>query len=766
MQIPLNGRAVPLVVAFLVCSWQPTATCQFVPSGLLEIHQINVQQGDCTLIIGPDGTTFLIDAGRPGKGSAEVVPYLQSLGLQPSDGLDYMLATHRDSDHLGGLDEVIDAGYDVRFNVWDNGSNKSTNEVDEFLQAALTTTAGAVQMAPLGGIVLLGGGATARIVAVDGEVLGYGHVSGTSNENDKSVAVLVQYLDFDYLTAGDLGGGSWNVDKNCTGRHTNQKNVETPLATALMPGGGIGLLTVDGVEIVDVNHHGSESSTNHEYMNLMSPRIAIINVGAGQGGSFQHPRKDVVENVLLAQGSCLTAAPALVLQTEEGAPTGAETSFAGYCVGDVAITTSGLDSFTVSATGQVSQGPDERAGAGINGVGTSFPMDGESDTESPVVTLAAPNGAESWDSGTTQNIIWTATDNIGVTSVDLFYSTTGAGGPFGTIATGETNDGVYPWVVPNDPSTNAFVKVVAYDAASNSGQDASDGPFTLTGTTPSVDLVINEIMQNPDFSSDTYGEWFELYNAGTSAVDIDGWTIRDDDLDAHVIQNGGPLLVPAGGFLVLGRSGETGSNGGYVSDYVYNGFILANGDDEVVLQDPSVTIVDSVSYTGVAPWPNPTGRSMELTDPSLDNDLGGNWVEAIARGGTFDAEGADLGTPGAQNSEGGQGSELHVHGLTVENAQFGGNRWAGQAMVTVHDENHVAVAGVLVTGDWSGIVGQTGDTGTTDGSGVALVESKKKKNPSGQFCFDVTDLALSGFSYDAATDAPQTPPAVCGPTLP
>ena len=49
----------------------------------LTIHQINVQQGDCTLIVGPDQTTFLIDAGNNGKGTAEVVPYLQSI-LQPA----------------------------------------------------------------------------------------------------------------------------------------------------------------------------------------------------------------------------------------------------------------------------------------------------------------------------------------------------------------------------------------------------------------------------------------------------------------------------------------------------------------------------------------------------------------------------------------------------------------------------------------------------------------------------------------------------------
>ena len=47
---------------------------QFAPSGLLEIHYINVQQGGSTLIIGPNGTTILMDAGNNGKGTSEVVP--------------------------------------------------------------------------------------------------------------------------------------------------------------------------------------------------------------------------------------------------------------------------------------------------------------------------------------------------------------------------------------------------------------------------------------------------------------------------------------------------------------------------------------------------------------------------------------------------------------------------------------------------------------------------------------------------------------------
>jgi beta-lactamase superfamily II metal-dependent hydrolase len=113
----------------------------FTPSGLLEIHHINVMQGDCTLIIGPDGTTFLIDAGNTGKGTGQVVPYLENeVGLLPADGIDYMLATHNHADHLGGLDEVIYAGYDVHNNVWYNGSPYSSQSVEDFKDAALTTT--------------------------------------------------------------------------------------------------------------------------------------------------------------------------------------------------------------------------------------------------------------------------------------------------------------------------------------------------------------------------------------------------------------------------------------------------------------------------------------------------------------------------------------------------------------------------------------------------------------------------------------------------
>ncbi len=347
-------------------------------SSFLEIHHINVAQGDATLIIGPNKTTLLIDAGKPGKGIEKVVPYLKKIGLSPENGLDYMIATHRDADHIGGLDEVIEAGYNVRKNIWDNGSKKTGTQITEFLDAAKKTPSGPVSAMALGTIIDLGEGARATAVAVSGDVYNGGAMPindgvEEETENDKSVALLIQYREFDYITAGDLGGGETGEDKACTGRTTTQTNIESLLAKSLMPGGGASLLTKSGVEVLHVNHHGGESSTNSEYMNLLTPKVAVIHVGAGQGSTYQHPRKDVVEKVLLGRGSCITASPALVLQTDEGDPVGSNTSREGYVSGDIVIRTTGVDTFVISGSGDA-QGPDELAAAGIEPP-LSIPLD-------------------------------------------------------------------------------------------------------------------------------------------------------------------------------------------------------------------------------------------------------------------------------------------------------------------------------------------------------------------------------------------------------
>lgn len=158
------------------------------------------------------------------------------------------------------------------------------------------------------------------------------------------------------------------------------------------------------------------------------------------------------------------------------------------------------------------------------------------------------------------------------------------------------------------------------------------------------DIVINEIIQNPDAVTDANGEWFELVNTTGSDIDIEGWTIQDNDTDSHVINNGGPLLVPAGGYLVLGINDDSGTNGGVTVDYVFSGIALANGADELVLLDDTLTEIDRVEWDDGATFPDPTGASMALQDPTLDNNVGTNWCTASTPFGD-----GDLGTPGAAN---------------------------------------------------------------------------------------------------------------------
>src|SRR5438046_9840952 len=93
------------VVVFFIAVAVPATAQQ------LEVHYINVGWGGSVLVKGPTGTTVLMEAGNTGKGTAYVVPYLQSIGLVPATGLDYTIAGHQHCDHIGGLDEVVTAGH-------------------------------------------------------------------------------------------------------------------------------------------------------------------------------------------------------------------------------------------------------------------------------------------------------------------------------------------------------------------------------------------------------------------------------------------------------------------------------------------------------------------------------------------------------------------------------------------------------------------------------------------------------------------------------
>lgn len=171
------------------------------------------------------------------------------------------------------------------------------------------------------------------------------------------------------LVSARTGGTEKHPQRIYTG---SQTDVESAVIEAILPGGDHPLISNGEIDVLAVNHHGSESSERQ----LVQRRCAG---GGGDRDRRRTGRKlapgaaDVVENVLLARATdCVTAPAALVLQTEEGAQHGSQTSDAGFCVGNIVITTNGGTSYAVSADGVVTHGPDERTAAGLP---ATFPID-------------------------------------------------------------------------------------------------------------------------------------------------------------------------------------------------------------------------------------------------------------------------------------------------------------------------------------------------------------------------------------------------------
>lgn len=122
----------------------------------------------------------------------------------------------------------------------------------------------------------------------------------------------------------------------------------------------------------------------------------------------------------------------------------------------------------------------------------------------PVVHVRSPNGGEAWRIGEQYEIRWSAFDDVEVTSVDLFLSTdSGATFPV-TITSGLPNSGSYSWTAPSYYTDQCRVKVVAFDADGNAGEDVSDADFEITPYGP---RVIYDFPMNSDPGWSPQGLW-------------------------------------------------------------------------------------------------------------------------------------------------------------------------------------------------------------------------------------------------------------------
>jgi len=138
----------------------------------------------------------------------------------------------------------------------------------------------------------------------------------------------------------------------------------------------------------------------------------------------------------------------------------------------------------------------------------------------PSVTVNAPDGGETWRIGEQHDITWTATDDVGVTGVDLYYSVDGGATWPNLIAAGETNDGAYPWTIPNNISTQCRVKAVAHDGDGHVAEDISDADFSIAPPLPSLQLVHSFPMNsNPGWTAQSAWAFGTPLGGGTHDKD-------------------------------------------------------------------------------------------------------------------------------------------------------------------------------------------------------------------------------------------------------
>jgi Lamin Tail Domain len=169
-------------------------------------------------------------------------------------------------------------------------------------------------------------------------------------------------------------------------------------------------------------------------------------------------------------------------------------------------------------------------------------------------------------------------------------------------------------------------------------------------------LVINEVMVNPAglTTEDQASEWVELYNAGTRAVDLQNLVVADSAASGrrpfHPIASS--VVVPSGGYVVLGGSTNTVTNKGVPVDYSWGGAInLATSLDafKIARVVGSDTLTLDRTQHAQASTSAKDGVSRELKNPALDNSNmdGSNWDDASVTS-VYGAGGR--GTPKAQNS--------------------------------------------------------------------------------------------------------------------
>ncbi|GAB4257787.1 MAG: hypothetical protein Kow0027_25130 [Saprospiraceae bacterium] len=158
---------------------------------------------------------------------------------------------------------------------------------------------------------------------------------------------------------------------------------------------------------------------------------------------------------------------------------------------------------------------------------------------------------------------------------------------------------------------------------------------------PESDVVITEIMYNNP-GTDDY-EFIELYNRGSAAVDMTGWSFSQG-----VTYTFGNYSLDAGSYVIVAIDSAAFEAAFNVPAFQFTGG-LNNGGESIVLVDGSGAVMDSVSYDDEGDWPTEPdggGPTLVLCDPDSDNADAANWQAAITPTGVIVSGMEILGNPG------------------------------------------------------------------------------------------------------------------------
>lgn len=216
-----------------------------------EAHFIDVGQGDCALVI-CDGKAMLIDGGNSGDGE-KIVAYLKKQGVS---SIDVLIATHPHSDHIGGLPYVVE---NVEIKSAYISPLVYTSKTYESLLDSLYEQ-GVQTRTPKAGESYELGGAECRFISPG---------SGYDDANNSSLVLRVNYKDISVLFTGDIEDEA---------EEQILKSGEKIKSTLLK-----------------VAHHGSDTSSTEEFIDAVSPEIAVISVG--KDNSYGHPSERVLERL-------------------------------------------------------------------------------------------------------------------------------------------------------------------------------------------------------------------------------------------------------------------------------------------------------------------------------------------------------------------------------------------------------------------------------------------------------------------------------------